>query len=42
MAPGIPATAGHAELGYRMLGVGAQSVSLSVTSMPPARRVTRL
>jgi hypothetical protein len=34
--------AGHAGLGYRKAGVAGQSVSLSVTSMPPARCVTRL
>jgi hypothetical protein len=32
----------HAGLGYRNLGLAAQSDSLSVTSMPPASRVTRL
>jgi hypothetical protein len=33
---------GHAELGYRKLGPDRQSVSLSVTSIPPANIVTRL
>jgi hypothetical protein len=33
---------GHAEIGYRKLGPDRQSVSLSVTSIPPASIVTRL
>ena len=41
-APGSTVDHGHAGLGYRKLGLHAQSVSLSVTSMPPARYVTRL
>jgi len=32
----------HAGLGYRKLGLAAQSDSRSVTSMPPVRLVTRL
>src|SRR5215472_4462847 len=32
----------HAGLGYRKLGLPAQSDSLSVTSIPPASIVTRL
>jgi hypothetical protein len=40
--PDQPPNAGYAGLGYRKPELGAQSVSLSVTSMPPARWVTRL
>ena len=42
LAPGSATDATCAELGYRKPEFGAQSVSLSVTSMPPARWVTRL
>jgi hypothetical protein len=34
--------AGHAEIHYRKVGPDRQSVSLSVTSIPPASIVTRL
>jgi hypothetical protein len=40
--PGLATDATCAGLGYRKPEFGAQSVSFSVTSMPPARWVTRL
>jgi hypothetical protein len=42
LATGSATDATCAELGYRKAQFSAQSVSLSVTSMPPARWVTRL
>jgi hypothetical protein len=40
--PERPLMADHAGLGYRKTTLAGQSVSLSVTSMPPAKCVTRL
>ena len=42
LAPGSATDATCAGLGYRKPEFGVQSVSFSVTSMPPARWVTRL